>query len=115
MLLHGWGGCIASMSPIREALRVDHTVVSVDLPGFGASEMPREVWGSAEYAACVAELLARLDVRSVTCVVGHSFGGKVAIQLALQAEASRSARSCSSPRPACGCRCPRRRSVGTRS
>jgi pimeloyl-ACP methyl ester carboxylesterase len=43
VLLHGWGGCIASMGPIREALRAQNTVVSVDLPGFGESETPTDV------------------------------------------------------------------------
>lgn len=84
VLLHGWGGCIAAMSPIREALRADHTVVTFDLPGFGLSERPTEVWGSAEYAECVGETLVAAGFGEVLAVVGHSFGGKVAIHLALQ-------------------------------
>ncbi len=84
LLLHGWGGCVASMSPIREALRSEYTVVSVDLPGFGESEMPDEVWGSAEYAACVAGLLEAAGFPRLLAAVGHSFGGKVAMHLALQ-------------------------------
>ena len=81
VLLHGWGGCIASMSPIREMLRFDHTVVSVDLPGFGESPMPADVWGSEDYARCVGELLARVGVSRVMAVMGHSFGGKVALRM----------------------------------
>jgi pimeloyl-ACP methyl ester carboxylesterase len=84
VLLHGWGGCIASMGPIREALRSAYTVVSVDLPGFGESEVPSEVWGSEEYARCIGEMLVAAGFADVACAVGHSFGGKVAAYLALQ-------------------------------
>lgn len=84
VLLHGWGGCIASVGPIREALRQNHTVITVDLPGFGESEIPHETWGSAEYGNCIAEMLTEAGFPRVLCAVGHSFGGKVAIHLALQ-------------------------------
>jgi pimeloyl-ACP methyl ester carboxylesterase len=84
VLLHGWGGCIASMGPIREALRTQYTVVSVDLPGFGGSDTPSEVWGSDEYARHVADMLAEGGVSHLLCVIGHSFGGKVAVHMALQ-------------------------------
>ncbi|TLM69762.1 MAG: alpha/beta hydrolase [Actinobacteria bacterium] len=84
VLLHGWGGCIASMGPLANALRDEYTVVSVDLPGFGASAQPAETWGSADYARCIAVLLRELGHERVLAVVGHSFGGKVALHLALQ-------------------------------
>jgi len=84
VLLHGWGGCIASMGPIREALKTSCTVVSIDLPGFGESKAPDDVWGSARYASCVGEMLVAAGFPQATCVIGHSFGGKVAAYLALQ-------------------------------
>jgi len=84
VLLHGWGGCIASMGPIREALRPDHTVVSVDLPGFGESEVPHEAWSTEQYGHCIGEMLAAAGFSEALCVVGHSFGGKVAVHLALE-------------------------------
>jgi pimeloyl-ACP methyl ester carboxylesterase len=84
LLLHGWAGCIAAVSPIREDLRSAYTVISVDLPGFGESEMPRETWGSAEYGDLVGKLMIEAGFPTLLCVVGHSFGGKVAIHLALQ-------------------------------
>ncbi|HEX6476427.1 MAG TPA: alpha/beta hydrolase [Acidimicrobiales bacterium] len=54
--------------------------VAVDLPGFGATPPPPEVWGSADYAAAVVPVLEELQVPAV--VIGHSFGGRVAIHLA---------------------------------
>jgi pimeloyl-ACP methyl ester carboxylesterase len=54
--------------------------VALDLPGFGATPPPPEAWGSAEYAAALVPVLAELQVPAV--VVGHSFGGRVAVHLA---------------------------------
>lgn len=58
--------------------------VAVDLPGFGATPPPDGVWGSADYARCVAELVDELvaDLAAPVVVVGHSFGGRVAVRLA---------------------------------
>jgi pimeloyl-ACP methyl ester carboxylesterase len=54
--------------------------IALDLPGFGATPQPPEVWGSAEYAAAVAPVLTSMPGPAV--VLGHSFGGRVAVQLA---------------------------------
>ena len=54
--------------------------VALDLPGFGATPPPPEVWGSDDYAAAITPVLAELQVPAV--VVGHSFGGRVALHLA---------------------------------
>lgn len=84
VLLHGWGGCIASMSPVRDALKSDYSVLSIDLPGFGKSDRPGAVWGSEEYAACVGRVLKDSGVQELLAIIGHSFGGKVAAYLSLQ-------------------------------
>lgn len=54
--------------------------VALDLPGFGPTPAPPEPWATEQYAALVAEALPDLAARVV--VVGHSFGGRVAIHLA---------------------------------
>jgi pimeloyl-ACP methyl ester carboxylesterase len=56
------------------------SAVALDLPGFGATPPPPEVWGSVDYAAAITPVLAELQVPAV--VVGHSFGGRVAVNLA---------------------------------
>lgn len=55
--------------------------IALDLPGFGATAPPPEAWGSLEYAEAVATVLEDFD-RPVV-MVGHSFGGRVALNLAL--------------------------------
>lgn len=54
--------------------------VALDLPGFGATPPPDEPWGSREYAQAVLPVLAEMAPPVV--VVGHSFGGRVAVHLA---------------------------------
>ena len=56
--------------------------VAVDLFGFGATPPPPEPWGSAEYAAHLVGLFDEPGVLADRVVlVGHSFGGRVAIPL----------------------------------
>jgi pimeloyl-ACP methyl ester carboxylesterase len=56
------------------------SAVALDLPGFGATPPPPEAWGSADYAAAIGPVLSELHLPAV--VVGHSFGGRVAVHLA---------------------------------
>jgi pimeloyl-ACP methyl ester carboxylesterase len=78
--LHGWG---RDRSDLARALDRG-TRVLVDLPGFGASPPPPEVWGGHEYAAVLADALDELALPRPLVVVGHSFGGRVAIHLAAE-------------------------------
>ena len=54
--------------------------LAVDPPGFGTTPEPPEGWGGAEYADAVAPLLD--EAASPVVVVGHSFGGRIAVHLA---------------------------------
>lgn len=74
--LHGWARDRSDLLPALTGL----DAFSLDLPGFGASPAPPEAWGSREYAELLRPLLADLERPRV--LVGHSFGGRVAVQLA---------------------------------
>jgi len=64
-----------------EAVLTGASAVALDLPGFGgAVAEPPQAWGAAEYAEAVRPVLAAMAERIV--VVGHSFGGRVAVHLA---------------------------------
>lgn len=77
--LHGWG---RTRDDFRGLLTRPGTV-AFDLPGFGSSPQPDDVWGAREYADLVARALAPVVERSgPVIVVGHSFGGRVATCLA---------------------------------
>jgi pimeloyl-ACP methyl ester carboxylesterase len=74
LALHGWGRSRADWQPVLKGV----PSLAADLPGFGASPEPPEAWGSREYA----ELLAPLVADGGWTLVGHSFGGRVAVHLA---------------------------------
>jgi len=79
LALHGWGrdrrDFFAALGGRSEAASV-----AVDLPGFGATPPPPEPWGSEAYARALLPVLESLAAPVV--VVGHSFGGRVAVRLA---------------------------------
>jgi pimeloyl-ACP methyl ester carboxylesterase len=81
VLLHGWGGRIASFGAIPASLAERFHVVAVDLPGFGESPLPLRPWNIRDFADCIAALLARLGNGPVT-LVGHSHGGRIGISVA---------------------------------
>jgi pimeloyl-ACP methyl ester carboxylesterase len=81
VLLHGWGTSSQSLLGVAATLAEGFHVLAVDLPGFGWSDPPPVAWGSAEYAAHVEGLLDETAV-GPAAVLGHSFGGRVAIRLA---------------------------------
>jgi pimeloyl-ACP methyl ester carboxylesterase len=80
LVLHGWGRTHRDFDAVVSPAGQPLDAIVLDLPGFGASPPPPEPWGSAEYAAAVAPVLEEMD-RPVV-VLGHSFGGTVAVQLA---------------------------------
>lgn len=76
LALHGWG---RNRSDWDGVLAVDDRM-AVDLPGFGSSPPPPSGWGAREYATAIEPVLEAFDRPPV--VVGHSFGGRVAVCLA---------------------------------
>jgi pimeloyl-ACP methyl ester carboxylesterase len=73
--LHGWQRNGTDFATILEGL----DAVAINLPGFGVTPEPPSVWGSEDYANLVAIALAELGP---VIIVGHSFGGRVAVRLA---------------------------------
>ena len=76
LALHGWRRDRSDFREVLEGL----DGVAVDLPGFGASPPPPSAWGGAEYARALEPVVAEMG--SPIVVVGHSFGGRVAVHLA---------------------------------
>lgn len=78
--LHGWGDSVATFSKLAENLREKYQLLILDLPGFGGTQKPTTAWGLDDYANFVAAWLKKLDVREIDAIIGHSFGGAVAIK-----------------------------------
>ncbi len=83
LALHGWGRSHRDFDAVLGgggAAGPPLASLALDLPGFGASPPPPTDWGPAEYAEAVAPVLDEL--RTPVVVLGHSFGGRVAVHLA---------------------------------
>ena len=76
LALHGWGRRGKDFAVSLEGL----DAIALDLPGFGMSPAPVEVMGAEDYARFIEPLLDEFSDPPV--VVGHSFGGRVALCLA---------------------------------
>lgn len=78
LLLHGWGGQIDSFKPVFDYFSKSNKVYAIDFPGFGKSDIPKEVWGVKDYAEMLNELLEKLNITKID-IIAHSFGGRVSI------------------------------------
>ncbi|MDQ3627299.1 MAG: alpha/beta fold hydrolase [Actinomycetota bacterium] len=83
LLVHGLGCDSSTWLPALPALAEHFTVVAPDLLGHGASDKPRGDYSLGGYANGMRDLLSLLRIDKAT-VVGHSFGGGVALQFAYQ-------------------------------
>lgn len=81
VLLHGWGASSQSVADLSAALADTFRVLAVDLPGFGWSQAPPEAWGTAEYAGHLERLMQETGMPGAA-LLGHSFGGRIAIRVA---------------------------------
>ncbi|PSN19396.1 alpha/beta hydrolase [filamentous cyanobacterium CCP5] len=84
VFLHYFGGAAASWRWVAEQLQTTHRCIAVDLPGFGTAPALDHPSIQA-YGAAVARTLAALNVQNYT-LVGHSMGGKIALQIAADSE-----------------------------
>lgn len=78
VLLHGWGQNIGMMKPLGDKLSATHKITIIDLPGFGISESPDFPYSIFDYAEIVHDLLNSLKITN-PILIGHSFGGRIAI------------------------------------
>jgi len=87
LLLHGFGASTYTWRGIAPELARDHRVIAVDLKGFGQSDKPFDTRYSVfDQAELLTQLIVDRDLRDLT-LVGHSFGGGVALVLALSDDA----------------------------
>ena len=83
LLLHGIAGSSRTWRDVIPRLTDRFTVIAPDLMGHGSSGKPRGDYSLGAFASGIRDLLEVLDVEAAT-VVGQSFGGGVAMQLAYQ-------------------------------
>jgi len=80
LLLHGWGDSSKGLRNIQDELSSKFKVLAPDLPGFGGTQAPKEVWNLDNYADFLESLLAKLELDQPYAVIGHSNGGALAVR-----------------------------------
>jgi pimeloyl-ACP methyl ester carboxylesterase len=85
VILQGWGTDMTIYDSVAEALSDRMRVVQFDLPGFGRTPEPPEAWPVARYAEWFLHFLEVLNIRR-TSLMGHSYGGRIIIELASREE-----------------------------
>jgi pimeloyl-ACP methyl ester carboxylesterase len=84
VLLHGWALGQHTYRDVVERIAAQGCrVIAPSLPGFGGSgELEGDEFSLSGYARWVDHLLASLEIDEPAVVMGHSFGGGVAVRLA---------------------------------
>lgn len=78
VVMHGWGCDHTTVKLIADSLSSSHRVYNVDFPGFGTSPEPPATWGVDDYTRLVERMIAEERLER-PALLGHSFGGRVAI------------------------------------
>ncbi len=82
--LHCWGAResgVLGISKLKNELSKDFEVFLPFLPGNGNTKPPKELWRIVSYVDYVKKLLDDSNIKNVM-IIGHSFGGGVALKLA---------------------------------
>jgi pimeloyl-ACP methyl ester carboxylesterase len=82
VFVHGLSGSWVNWLEQLPVLAAEHRVLTLDLPGFGHSPMPRERISIQGYARILDALLQQLGIEAAT-VVGNSMGGFIGAELAI--------------------------------
>lgn len=88
ILMHGWGCDHSTVRSIAATAALTNRVYNIDFPGFGASPEPSEVWDVERYTRLVEDFARRQGLER-PALVGHSFGGRVAILMASRTPVSK--------------------------
>jgi pimeloyl-ACP methyl ester carboxylesterase len=84
VLLHGWALGNHTYREVIESIAAQGChVIAPAMPGFGSTaELPSAAFSLHGYAQWVADLLDTIGIEEPAVVVGHSFGGGVAVRFA---------------------------------
>ncbi|MGI5891358.1 MAG: alpha/beta fold hydrolase [Bacillota bacterium] len=80
ILLHGWGVDSSAFEPVARELAQYFNVYNIDFPGFGLTPAPEAAWSVHDYAALIEDFIELQHIKD-PLIMGHSFGGRVAILL----------------------------------
>ncbi|MBI2013550.1 MAG: alpha/beta hydrolase [Candidatus Colwellbacteria bacterium] len=85
LILHGWGSSKKSWEKVANLVsKKGFNVLVPDMPGFGDEPPPPRAWTGKDYLNWVLNFTKNLKLKTPFYVVGHSFGGGLAMKLAIE-------------------------------
>ena len=82
VILHGWNLSAAKFIPLsRELKKLGYRIYVPDLPGFGKNQKVEKPLNLSDYAIFVEAYLKKHKI-SKAVIIGHSFGGRIALKMA---------------------------------
>lgn len=87
VLLHGWGANSYTFEGLVKHLEQSFRVITVDLPGFGESEI-KEALSVEQVSEVIRRLLIFLNIEK-PIILGHSYGGRIGIKYCSKYQAER--------------------------
>ncbi|MDD5696493.1 MAG: alpha/beta hydrolase [Candidatus Pacebacteria bacterium] len=88
LILHGWAATSYSWRSVSYNLAENgFEAIALDLPGFGETPAPKEVWGTDDYIRFIEDFVKEMGLNKFY-LVGHSFGGALALKFAVKNSSS---------------------------
>src|ERR1044071_2872949 len=84
VFIHGFGGQAEQWQYQLQEFSLDNRVIALDLRGHGLSDKPRQGYYLPQLVNDLETALVLLKVKGKFILVGHSFGGAIATEYALQ-------------------------------
>jgi long-chain acyl-CoA synthetase len=82
VMIHGFGGNALQWKYQLAAFSDDSHCIAIDLRGHGRSDAPASDYSVDEFVSDILAVLAALNVNEPVVLLGHSFGGAIAITFA---------------------------------
>ncbi|MEM1219090.1 MAG: alpha/beta hydrolase [Bacteroidota bacterium] len=84
LLIHGLGSYMRAWDPVLPILTAHFHCLVVDLPFYGLSHGQYRPMGMSDFGEALFQLLDGLEVRDPVTLIGHSMGGQIGLQMALE-------------------------------
>jgi len=84
LIIHGWAATSYSWRSVSYYLADKGLeAIALDLPGFGETPAPKDVWGTDDYVSFIEEFVKEMNL-SKFYLIGHSFGGALALKFTVK-------------------------------
>lgn len=80
LIVPGWGTTINTYNTLINSISTYANIYCLDMPGFGNSEEPKEVWNLNKYVDFISEFIESQGIKEID-LIGHSNGGRIIIRM----------------------------------